>query len=103
MRVIERKKEHYEVQEVPYGKVYSWRPEHVSFECDCGETLEWTGGSAQCRCGTSYEEFGCQRVEKEDEEAYQPWIKEYEAWREAKAASGLQHEYYGFVREENGE
>jgi hypothetical protein len=36
MRVIAREPEHYEVHEVPYGKVYSWRPERIVFECDCG-------------------------------------------------------------------
>ena len=104
MRVIERKQEHYEVREVPHGKVYRWRPEHVLFECDCGETLDWTGGFARCRCGASYEEFRRERVDREEYRgAYRPWIEEYEAWREAKAARGLQHEYYGFVGEENSE
>ena len=41
MRVIEHEREHYEVREVPYGKVYSWCPERLVFECDCGETLLW--------------------------------------------------------------
>ncbi|MGF1470563.1 MAG: hypothetical protein ACFB50_02330 [Rubrobacteraceae bacterium] len=102
MRVIERKKEHYETQEVPYGKVYSWRSERVLFECGCGETLIWQGGRTECGCGASYEEFGREVVEpSEARKAYRPWLEEYEAWREAKAATGLQHEYYGFVGESN--
>ena len=36
MRVIAREREHYEVHEVPYGKVYGWRPERVVLERDCG-------------------------------------------------------------------
>lgn len=103
MRVIEREEEHYEVLEVSHGKVYSWRPEHVLFECDCGETLTWSGGRTECRCGASYDEFGRERVESDAKsEAYHPWLEEYAAWREAKNASGVQREYYGFVGEENG-
>lgn len=103
MRVIEQKQEHYEVQEVPHGKVYSWRPGHVFFECDCGETLTWAGGRAECACGASYEGFGRERMEQQrGEGVYRPWIEEYEAWREAKDASGVRCEYYGFVGEKDG-
>lgn len=103
MRVIEREQGHYEVQEVPYGKVYCWRPERVLFECECGETLVWKGGSARCRCGASYEDFGREGVERQPEEGvYHPWFEEYERWRETKLDQGLQHEYYGFVGVENG-
>jgi hypothetical protein len=28
---------HYDVQEVEMGEVYTWRPESVVVECDCGE------------------------------------------------------------------
>lgn len=102
MRVIEREQEHYEVEEVPHGKVYSWRPEHVLFECDCGETLTWSGGFTKCSCGAVYEEFGRERVEEQNsKKTYQPWIEDYEIWRETKISNGLQHEYYGFVKEEN--
>jgi hypothetical protein len=43
--VIPREWERYEVREVPYGKVYSWRPERIVLECDCGETLVWARAS----------------------------------------------------------
>lgn len=103
MRVIDWEQEHYEVQEVPYGKVYSWRPEHILFECDCGETLTWTGGRTECSCGATYEGFDRERVEPRTEgSAHHPWLEEYEVWRKTKIASGLQHEYYGFVGERNG-
>jgi hypothetical protein len=104
MRVIEREQAHYEVQEVPYGKVYSWRPERVLFECECGETLVWKGGSARCRCGATYEDFGkvVSRPPEGEEDVYHPWLKEYESWRKIKLENGLQHEYYGFVGEKNG-
>ena len=51
MRVIAREREHYEVHEVPYGKVYSWRPERIVFECDCGERLVWMRPVTACACG----------------------------------------------------
>ncbi len=100
MRVIEREQGHYEVQEVPHGKVYSWRPEYVLFECDCGETLTWSSDHIECRCGAVYEGFERERVKPEEGKgAYRPWLEEYEEWREAKMANGIQHEYFGFVGE----
>ena len=51
MRVIAREPEHYEVHEVPYGKVYSWRPERIVFECDCGGALVWERPVTVCACG----------------------------------------------------
>lgn len=104
MRVIERRDRHYEVQEVPHGKVYSWRPEQVLFECDCGETLTWKNGRVECRCGSVYEGLGREKVQPREEEGdYHPWIEEYEEWRKEKVANGLQHEYYGFVPDKGGE
>ena len=56
MEVIERLEEHYEVQEVPFGRSYKWCPECVVVECDCGERLTFkmsnlTGFWALCECG----------------------------------------------------
>lgn len=108
MRVIEREQGHYEVQEVPHGKVYSWRPEQVLFECDCGETLTWNGGHAchighvECRCGAAYEDFGRERVNPEEKGAHRPWLEEYEEWMETKTANGIKREYFGFVGEKSG-
>lgn len=28
---------HYDVREVPYGKVYKWVPAHALIVCDCGD------------------------------------------------------------------
>jgi len=36
VRIIERIAEHYDMQEVEFGKVYIWCPESVEVECDCG-------------------------------------------------------------------
>ena len=53
MRVIEHESGHYEVREVPYGKVYDWRPDRVVFECDCGETHVSSGPRSCARAGQS--------------------------------------------------
>ncbi len=57
MQVIERIEEHYEVQEVPFGRSYKWCPECVTVECDCGERPSFkmsvlTDSAAVCECGT---------------------------------------------------
>ena len=51
MKVTERIEEPYETQEVPFGKVYAWRPGRVMIECDCGERLTLTGSTTVCACG----------------------------------------------------
>src|SRR5215208_1573747 len=37
MRIVERVAGHYEAQEVEFGRVYTWNPECVVAECDCGK------------------------------------------------------------------
>lgn len=102
MRVVEREKEHYEIVEVPYGKVYSWRPERIIFECDCGETLQWEAPLTICRCGARYTDV-VRREETPVDETLHPWLHEYEEWRQTKLANNLRHEYYGFLEEsDNG-
>ncbi len=96
MRVIAREPEHYEVHEVPYGKVYSWRPERVVFECDCGEALVWERPVTVCACGAIHTGVLQEpEVRRADEE--HPWHEEYEEWRRKKEADNLRHEYFGFV------
>jgi hypothetical protein len=55
LTAIERTKGHYDVQEVDFGKVYRWCPEHVDVECECGERLEAIAVSAVAcpRCGVN--------------------------------------------------
>jgi hypothetical protein len=103
MRVIEREKEHYEVLEVPYGKVYSWRPERIVFECDCGAMLTWTSPVTECRCGARYTEGFLGENRPEDFRAYHPWLEEYEAWREKEREANVNREYFVFVEADNGE
>jgi hypothetical protein len=55
-RITERVEAHYETRQVPFGKIYEWRPGYVALECDCGE--EWTLTSIStttcCRCGADH-------------------------------------------------
>ncbi len=100
MRVIEHEPGHYEVREVPYGKVYDWRPERVVFECECGETHVWSGSEIACACGIGYGGAPADSEDRTpDERSLHPWIEDYEAWREEREAKGLRHEYFVFVGE----
>jgi hypothetical protein len=49
-KIIERAEAHYEVLEVPFGKVYEWRPAYVAIECDCGEQLSLTVTAITSAC-----------------------------------------------------
>ena len=52
--VIERTEGRYDVQEVEFGRVYKWRPEHVVVECGCGSTLTLTNSETSCDCGADH-------------------------------------------------
>ena len=47
---------HYDVQEVPFGTVYKWRPEQAIVECGCGERLVISAYSTTTcgRCGAKH-------------------------------------------------
>ena len=54
-KVIERVEAHYEVQDMEMGKVYRWRPAHVSVECTCGEEPTLSALRTTCgECGTDH-------------------------------------------------
>jgi hypothetical protein len=96
MRVIEHNRGHYEVREVPYGKVYDWRPDRVVFECDCGVTHVWSGSAIVCACGAVHADVP---GERQPEESLHPWFEDYEEWRRERDARDLRHEYFVFVEE----
>ena len=52
--VMERNAGRYEVQELELGMVYSWRPEHIVVECDCGTRLTLTASATVCKCGADH-------------------------------------------------
>lgn len=102
MRVIAREREHYDVHEVPYGKVYSWRPERIVLECDCGETLVWMEPATACACGAIYTDLSRDRGGWPTDEEH-PWAEEYEEWRGEREAKNLRREYFGFVEAASGD
>jgi hypothetical protein len=55
LTAVQRTGGHYEVQEVEFGRVYRWCPEHVDIYCECGERTNVTAASvATCpRCGAN--------------------------------------------------
>ena len=57
-QIIERIEAHYETREVPFGKVYEWRPAYVALECDCGEKLVLTATSTIIICGQCGADLG---------------------------------------------
>ena len=99
MQVIERLEEHYELQEVPFGRIYKWCPECIEVECDCGERLAFklstfTGFWAVCECGADLTadiqeelqghqpEVQGQMLEDYDEATHHPWLHDTEAQAE---------------------
>jgi hypothetical protein len=85
MRVIERIAEHYDVQEMPFGRDYRWSPECVVVECECGKKtiFKWSSlisSVAICQCGEDHavdveEEVVAHMMLGEDWElAHHPWL-----------------------------
>ena len=77
-KVIERVYAHYEVQDVPMGKVYRGRPESVVVECECGKNATLIASEATCGgCGTDHraiaEEVLEARPEGDEEKVEHPW------------------------------
>ena len=100
MRVIEHERGHYEVREVPYGKVYDWRPERLVFERHCGETYVWSGSEIACACGAVYAGVPATEDGQPEEGFSLPWLEDYKEWR--KEAGDLRHGYFVFVEESGG-
>jgi len=84
MRVVERVAEHYDVQEVPFGRDYRWSPEQVVLECICGKKItlkrsEIIGSEViRCECGKGdtariWEELVIQVIDEEYEAHHHPW------------------------------
>ena|SRR5215216_1118156 len=105
MQVIERLEEHYELQEVPFGRSYTWCPECVVVECDCSEELTFkmsvlTGSAAVCECGADLTADIQEKLQGHQQEEVQgQMLEDYEAtqhpWRydtEAQAEQYLRDE-----------
>ncbi len=90
MQVIEYLDEHYETQEVPFGKSYKWCPESVVVVCECGKRATFKMADLcdsvpACECGADsaagiQEELQSQQPEvrgqklEDYEKTHQPWL-----------------------------
>ena len=84
MQDIERLEEHYEVQEVPFGRSYQWCPECIVVECDCGERLTFkvtalTDFWAVCECGTDLTADIQEKLQGHPPEVQGQMLEDYEA------------------------
>jgi hypothetical protein len=83
MRIIERVPEHYDVQEVQFGRVYGWHPESVVVECRCGKRMtlkRWDiiDSPPDCECGKDHtasirEEVVVELLDEDYEATHHPW------------------------------
>jgi hypothetical protein len=86
VKIVERLAEHYDVQDVEFGKVYIWCPEGVVVEYECGERSTFkssellSGLVITCVCGKDHmngirEEMQDEVVGHlfEDDELVHPW------------------------------
>jgi hypothetical protein len=77
VEVIEHLEGLYQVQEVPLGRVYRWRPECIIVECDCKAKSTLTSYITTCsECDTDHagaiQEWLVVRRSRDDE-ATHPW------------------------------
>ena len=75
-KVIERVDAHYEIQDVPMGKVYRWCPESVVVECEeCAENTTLTASKRACgKCGADHRAFVEEVLEAyPEDEVKHPW------------------------------
>jgi hypothetical protein len=84
MQIIERVAEHYDTQEMEFGRTYTWCPECVVLECSkCGKKMTLTraeliGTMPECECGRGHsarvrEEVVVQLVDEDYEAHHHPW------------------------------
>jgi hypothetical protein len=67
---------HYDVQEVEMGQVYTWHPESIVVECDCGERPTLSASTITCEaCGADHEAAVREGLDDErlGDEAAHPW------------------------------
>jgi len=79
----------YDVQEVEMGRVYTWRPESIVVECDCGERPTLTASAITCAaCGAGHEVAASEGLDGErlGDEAAHPW-----RYTEGRGDAGLSY------------
>jgi hypothetical protein len=91
MRIVERIGGYYEAQEVEFGMVYTWRPESLVAECECGKRATYkrseisSGSVNACDCGEGHtsrirEELAVELLNEEEDKTLHPW----RYWRTSK-------------------
>jgi hypothetical protein len=84
MKVVERLAEHYDTQEVEFGRIYIWSPESIVLECSkCAKKMTLTRSELihthpDCECGKgrmarAREEIVIQLLDEEYEAHHHPW------------------------------
>jgi hypothetical protein len=84
IEVIERLAEHYEAEDVEYGRVYKWCPECVVVRCACGKRATHKRADViglvapACECGKDEmpsitQELVPQLLDEEYETLHHPW------------------------------
>jgi hypothetical protein len=81
--VIECTEGRYEVQRTSYGEAYTWCPECVVVECDCGERPVLSASETVCGCGADHAALVREKLasRKASDGAPHPWEAEYQEWR----------------------
>jgi hypothetical protein len=92
VQVIERVAEHYDTQEVEFGRIYSWCPECVVVECKCGKRRTLTRSALievkpDCECGMDHagnvrEEVVLELLDEDYEAHHHPWHYDTQAQAE---------------------
>lgn len=83
--IIRQTEGHYEVEKVPYGKDYTWCPDCVVVQCDCGERLELTASQTACECGADHLSLVRGELGSRKETGEDPRLEEeHNRWRETR-------------------
>jgi hypothetical protein len=92
VQVIERIAEHYDTQEMEFGRIYSWCPECVVVECKCGKRRTLTRSALievkpDCECGADNtasvrEEVVLELFDEDYEAHHHPWHYDTQAQAE---------------------
>ena len=118
MEVLEHLEEHYEVQEVPFGRVYRWCPESAVVECDCGESTilkisTLTSSVVVCECGADdmagiQEEWQRHQPEvlgqtlEDYKTAHHPWLHDTQAQEDQHLRNEVAYSKYSPWRYNDG-
>ena len=96
-QIKERIEGHYEVEEIPYGRVYKWTPGHALVACDCGQLLFVDPATtATCpECGADYAGAveGLEGRPLVQDETYYSKHRAYEEWRREEKVHPEYDEY----------